>query len=296
MTVIEMSYVYDIAIIAVFVLCVIIGSKKGIAKTIISFMVHVLCIIIAFAFSMLTAESMYMSYVQESVLMKVEEAVTNFNVSEEIKQYYSEKTVGLDISDSDVKNILSDTDNMDKKLEDSLDDNVSGYNADESYDALYGIINNNLQEKVSKYMPPCAGKYFDGIKASKKDVFTLINLLDTDKKAAAEYIEANCLRALMIKFVKIVSFVISSMVFMIIAKIIMSIINRNQVVKAAGSTDAMLGALLGAVIALVIMIMIAFLLKMIIYAGGQNDYLNEDVINDSLIFKYFYKIDGFMIK
>ncbi len=291
-----MSYVYDIAIVAVFVLCIIIGLRKGIAKTIVSFIVHVLCIITAFVFSMLTAEGLYMSYVQQPVLNNVEDAVTEFDISKEIKDYYFEKTVGLDISDSQVQNILSDTDNMDKKLGDSLDDNISGYDTNEGYEALYGIINDHLQKKVSKYIPSCAGKYFDQIKASKKDVFTLIQLLNTDKKAAAQYIEENCIRSLMIRFVKIVSFVAFSIVFMIIAKIILVIINNNQAVKAAGSTDAMLGALLGIAVGLVIAIMIAFLIKMIIYAGGQNDYLNEDVINGSLIFKYFYKMDGLMIK
>ena len=291
-----MNYIYDITIAAVFVLCIIIGLKKGIAKTIVSFGVHVLCIIMAYAFSLLTAEGLYMSYIQQPVVLKVEEAVADFNISQEIKDYYSDKTVGLDISDSQIDSILSDSDNMDRKLVDSFDGMVDDYNANEGYDALYGILDNQLQQKVSKYIPSCAGKYFDEIKTSKKDVFTLIHKLDTDKKAAAEYIEENCIRALMIKFVKIVAFVVFSIVLMVLAKIILTIINKNQVVKAAGNTDAMLGALLGVAIALVIVIMIAFFVKMIIYAGGQNDFLNENVINDSLIFKHFYKIDGFLIK
>ncbi len=291
-----MNYFFDIAIAVIFVLCVLIGYKKGIAKTIISFAIHLLCIVVAFIFSLLTAEGLYMSYIQEPVMIKIEEAVEDFNITQEIKSYYSEKTVGLDISDNQVENILSDSDNMDKKLFDSFEDTSVDYNTDEAYNALYGILNNDLQEKVSKYMPPCAGKYFDEIKTSRKDVFNLIQELDTDKKAAAQYIEEKCVRALMIRFVKIVAFVIFSIVFMIIAKIILTIIYKNQAVKAAGRTDSMLGALLGVAIALVIIIMIAFLVKMIIYAGGQNEYLNEDVVNNSLVFKYFYKMDNFLIK
>jgi len=291
-----MNYIFDAAVAVILILGIVLGAKKGAVKTLISFGVHIVCVAVAFLFSAVMSEGIYNDYVKEPVTTNIRTTLNDFNISDEIRSCYSDATVGLQLSDRELENIISDPENMDSKLADSVHYSDPGYTASEGEDALFGILDEKLQEKLTKYMPPCGNVFFDELSESKSDMFRLISKLDSDKDGAAAYIEEHCVRKIMTRFIKIVSFVVFSLLFMAIAKIIMSVLSRNDVVGAAGKADAVLGAVIGLLAAVVISAAVAMLCKMIILAGGSVSFFNEETISNSLIFRYLYNIDKLIIK
>lgn len=291
-----MNYIFDAAVVVILILGIVLGAKKGAVKTLISFGVHIACVAVAFLFSWAMSESIYTDYVKEPVKTNITSTLNEFNVSEEIRSFYSDATAGMELSDSELESIISDPENMDRKLADSVKNSNSDYTVTEGEDALFSLLDEKLQGKLTKYMPPCGNVFFDEISGSKKEMYSLISRLDSDKEGAANYIEEHCIRKIMIRFIKIVSFVVFSLLFMAIAKIVMSVISKNDVVSAAGTADAVLGAVIGLLVAAVISAAVAMLCKMIILAGGSVSFFNEETISNSMVFRYLYNIDKLFIK
>lgn len=292
-----MNYLFDAAIGVILILCVIAGARKGLLNTLVSVGVHILCIIVAVFLTFVLGENIYYDYVQYSVTENIESSLESFSMSDELKSYFREETVGFDLTDSQVNSILSDTENMDKKLASSVNYSDSSYTEKDGQEGLFSILDVQLQEKITRYMPPCGNRFFDDIRNSEKEMYTLISLIDTDRHGAAVYIEEHCVRSVMMRFVRIVCAVIFSLVLMVIAKTIMAVIeSRKGAVKAAGAADAVLGAAAGILVAVTLSLVAAMICKMIIYAGGNVSFFNDEALNSTFVFRYFYNIDKLFIK
>ena len=158
---------------------------------------------------------------------------------------------------------------------------------------MYDIINKTLQEKLSVELPPCAGKYFESLgQKQDTDIFKLINLIDTDKKEAAKYIESNFAGKMITNFIKIVMiFLISLILTVVIGLVMNAVLFKNEALKAIGKADMAGGFALGLVKGVVFCAILAVMIKMFIYSGVSGKIINEENIQSSKVFRYFYNID-----
>ncbi len=289
--------IWDILIAAIVILFVIAGAKKGFAKPVIVFLVNAACIAGAFVFANMTAQSIYEMYIQDSVTANIEESLKEFDVYEEIQKYYSEVTIGFEMTDKQLETVLSDDESMDKKLINIIKNETgSQLTSDQIYKGLYDIINNELQEKMAIELPPCAGRYFEELN-DKDTVFELLNILSRDEREAAEYIEKNFAGKVMVNFIKIVSIVLVSIILTVIVQLIMNaILFKNEELKAFTKADMFAGGILGLVKGVVFCIVMAFAIKMFIYSGVSGKVINDTNIQSSVIFKYFYNINEIISK
>lgn len=288
------SVIFDIFLIVLLLLFSVAGAKKGFVKPVIVFVVNMICIVAAFVFSGMTAGSVYENYFQDTVVSKTEDALSEFDVAGEVRKYYEELTIGFEMTEKQLDAVLSDEENMDKKLADIVK-NETGVTVskEEISKGLYNIINEKLQEKLAVELPPCAGKYFENLGNKKNtDIFELINILDTDEKAAAEYIEKNFAGKIVTNFIRIVMIVLMSIILTVVVQLVLNaVIFKNEALKAAGKADMAGGFVLGLVKGLVFCAIAAVMLKMFIYSGVSGKIINEENIQSSAVFKYFYNID-----
>lgn len=291
-----MGYLFDAAVAVILILCVIFSAKKGAFRTLISFGIHMVCFIVAFFLTAILGENIYYNYVQDGVISNIEESTVNFSISDELKEYYKNATVGITLSDRQAESILSDTENMDSRLAKAVNYSDSSYTAEDGRDALFSLLNENLQSRMTKNMPPCGNKFFDETGESKNEMFGLISMLDSDMKGAVKYIEEHCVRDRMIRFVKLVLFVIGSLVLIVIAKLVTSFVFRNDSSGASGTSDAVLGALTGLLVAAVICVSAAMLCRMLVYAGVTASFFSDEALDNTLIFRYLYNFDKLLIK
>mgnify|MGYP000051453862 CR=1 FL=1 len=292
--------VWDIIFLLVMALCVISNAKKGFSNVIVSFAAYMISVALAFGITETTSGGIYNSYVKDPVTRSLTDTLRNFSVSDELKNYYYKKTVGFDMSDKQVSEILNAGDNMDSELSElinsTLGENICDKN--EAYDGLYGILNKSFQEKISEKLPPCAGKYFSSLADKNKDsMFELIDIIATeDQEAAAKYIEENYIHNLIIKFIKVIMFIFLSVIFITLSQVILRIIRKKASSTALGTADSVAGGVVGAFVGLTVMVVTAFVIKMIIYAGLTGSFINEEAINNSIIFKYLYRLDTILVR
>lgn len=288
------SVIFDVFLIAILLLFSVAGAKKGFLKPVIVFVVNMVCIVAAFIFSGITADTVYENYFQDTVVSKTEDALSEFDVADEVRKYYEELTIGFDMTEKQLDSVLSDKENMDKKIADIIKNETGAtVSKEEISKGLYNIINEKLQEKLAVELPPCAGKYFESLENKKNtNIFEFINILDTDEKAAAEYIEKNFAGKIVTNFIRIVMIVLMSIILTVVVQLVLNaVIFKNEALKATGKADMAGGFVLGLVKGLVFCAIAAVMLKMFIYSGVSGKIINEENIQSSAVFKYFYNID-----
>lgn len=287
--------IWDILLVVLVLLFSIYGAKKGFIKPAIVFLINVVCIIGAFVFANMTASSVYETYFKDSVVIKIEDVLMEFDISAQVQEYYKEVTVGNEMTDKQLKSVLSDKESMDRKLLNVIKSqtSVTTLSEEEISKGLYDIINKTLQEKLSVELPPCAGKYFESLgQKQDTDIFKLINLIDTDKKEAAKYIESNFAGKMITNFIKIVMiFLISLILTVVIGLVMNAVLFKNEALKAIGKADMAGGFALGLVKGVVFCAILAVMIKMFIYSGVSGKIINEENIQSSKVFRYFYNID-----
>ena len=99
----------------------------------------------------------------------------------------------------------------------------------------------------------------------------------------------------MFRFVKLMSFVITSAVLMILTSIIFSIAFRNKDQDAMGAGDSLAGAVIELFNGLMIIAVVAVLVKIVIWSGVTiENIMDEKTLNNSYVFKYLYNLDKYM--
>lgn len=292
------SLYWDIAAGVILLIVIISTAIKGFKKSIVSFLVKFIAIIVSFIFSVILVDGIYDSMAKNTVKEGLEKAIEKFSISDEIKTYYTEKTIGLDLSDRQLNDILTAGNNMDKKLYSLIKSSLGDtYKQEDAFEALQNMIVIDLQEKISEEIPDCGGKYFEVLyDLEREETFNIINLVNTDKNKAVEHITEVYVQDDMTEYVRLILFLVATFVLVFIVQIFVMILNKGDKPKAENAGDAVAGILLGIIKGAIIIIIISLFVKMIIYTGieGKN-FFNNDVINESRILKYFYNADTFIM-
>lgn len=292
----ELNWIFDVAAGLLLIGFVVQGVRKGFSKLIVHSAVNIFFVLLSFFVSGIVAGTFFDSFVEDAVESSVNEVVEKFDVSENLSRRYTELTLIEDVSDREISKVLEKEEDMDKyfwKLINATS-GVGGIVSEEQCcDALNSIITVSLQEKISEKLPSCAGKYFEN--TDREQTFRILNMMHTDKRNAAEYIVKNYIGDNMFHFVKLVSFVLTAVVLMIISNIIFSVAFRDKDMTTNGISDSVFGALLEIVNAVLVLVVFAVLIKITVYSGVEiKGIMDDEILNDSYIFRFLYNADKFM--
>lgn len=275
------------------------GVKKGFSGIFIPFIVNLFLVALAFFMSGVLSETVYESTVESSVEMAVDEAVEKFDLIGCIGDRYTELTLIGDVSEKELNAVLASEKDMDSKLW-KLIDRTSGVgdNVTESacFEALNAIIKEQLQDAVSEKLPPCTGKFFEHLDGgNEQETYLILNKIYTDRKDASKYIADTCIHDVMFGFVKMMIFVVSSALLLILSGIIFGIAFRNRETGSNGAGDSAAGVLVEIINGIMITAVIAVGVKIAVYSGIQFDNIMDDkTLNSSYVFKYLYNLDKYM--
>jgi uncharacterized membrane protein (DUF485 family) len=297
----KMFWYYDVAAALFIIAAIVLGAKRGFSKKIIQFIVNLVFVAVAAVGAVFLTDSLYESYVMDSIRYAVDETTESFDVSGELQKVYTELTLIEEVSDTKLAAVLRSEKDMDKKLH-NLVTTTSGAGdlVDKAActDGLMRIIKDSFQSALAEKIPPCSGRYFAHLnELNKEETFTLLNMLYNDDTQLPKYIEENYIHNEMVNFVKRILFIVSAMILMIIASFIFTIAFRGKDMNSNGKSDSVLGAFLGILNGAMFLLIIALFIKMLIYSGVQADgVFDENALENTYVFRYFYNADSLFIK
>lgn len=297
----NVCWYYDAAALVFLAAFIIQGVKKGISKSIIQFAFNAVGIILSFLLTGMMTDMIYDNYIKDSVLSSVESSVNGFDTVSEMKAAYKELTFMDSVSEQKIKAVLSLETDMDKKFHELINatsgvgDKVSEADCLEK---IQKIITESFQNKLSEELPPCAGKYFESLNAAdKNETFKVLSIMFTEGGDSAAYITDNYIDKQIYNFTKIIVFVVSALIFMIIINIVFSVVFRGKDMTSDGKGDSAAGAALSVVTWLAVMFILALFIKIIIYYGIEiSGFMDDETLNNTIAFRFLYNADALIIK
>ncbi len=277
-------YIIDGVILVVLLYCIGTGTAKGFTGTVIRFIGYIAAIAIASALCGILAEKVYDNFVHPSVMNIIEKKIDSveYNVEEQIADSLEDK--GYALEGFDYKNVIngdySEEDNSEltkNDINDTLTDVFKKY---------YQLIGESLSDALPDGIADDVKNYIDEKKPSD-DFFSL----NDQKSKAAEYIETEIVRPVVLKAVRVIAFGFIFTVVMIAVKIIARTAGIVKKIPIVGGVDRFLGGILGLVQALLILtVATAIIIVITNLTDNSMKLFNSTVISDTILFKYLYNI------
>lgn len=264
-----------------------IGAKRGFARGVIGLAFLAAAVFGSEMIAEHGAEPLYMRFIRERVVASAEGIIDE--KEEELKRLISDK-----LSESfDGDFAAGFVSLMDAAQSEGLGEWLDEHLTDSKYsDKIYSEISELIRKKfrepgqrkgnifsVQRLLGDYEGGYRPLISA----------VIRGNSRAAAEFIEKDIVRPAALRMIRYVLRAVSFALILLIGRIVGYIVSRITDIDIFGKADAALGSITGALAAFGIALAAAFVLRFVIYAFPDGA-VTEDIISDTLLFKYIYML------
>ncbi len=285
---------YDVIVAAVALICIFIGSKKGVMKSAFGFVGVIIAAILSYAISGAIGNTVSSGIVCESNAKKITENIDGDTFTGLYSNYLENMGYSVRINSEKLGNALDSNESIEDDLIFYLN-SVNGHSLDKKEVLLekvqegYAVV---IGDIVSHSLNEYAALTASELVREKPEIMTeLIPLLRDDENIhpASLYIAKNLAAPAYNTIGKLVSFLI---IFVICALGfvwgINSFFSRKEV-EAISITSHFAGGIFGLLTAVAIVFAVAVWVR-ISAVTGNNEMLffNNDVVEKSYVFKYFY--------
>ena len=102
-----MAYVFDGAVIMILIVTALTGYCKGFVKYVITMLGTVAAVLVAFLIANMSAENVYNKYFKTQLITSLENAAEQTDISKLVSNELKNEGVDIDLSDEEIKNVLS---------------------------------------------------------------------------------------------------------------------------------------------------------------------------------------------
>ena len=286
-----MNYALDIALAAVIIICVYVGSYKGAIRTLISVAGYIAAFAAAVFVSSVADEYVYDSFVRPAVMSametKAEELAEEYSSAEGLGRLLSEN--GIEVDDEQLEAILSNGEAYagvltNEEFRGKLNNVFIGY-CKLLTETFAGVLPEEIASEAERYI-----ENIDEENRIREDI------ISQARQSVTEVIEREIVRPVMMKTVHSVLFAVTFAAVSLIVSIISRAVETVRKIPALKSADnaagGLLGLLQGIFIAAALCLAVSIFIKL---TADGNAQLNTEVISQTYIFRGFYSGTLFLL-
>ncbi len=285
---------YDVIVVAVALVCIFIGSRKGVMKGVFGFVSVIIAAVLAYVISGAVGDTVSSGLVCESNAKKISESIDESTFMTKYINYLENMGYSVSIDENKLGAALDKGEEMEEAVVFYLN-SVNGHSLDKKEVILekmhegYGVI---LSDIVSKSLNEFAAVKTKEIISEKPEMMTeLIPMLRDEEQLyqASLYISKNMAAPAYNIIGRLVSYLV---IFAVIALGLLLGINAffsHKEVDAIGVVSHVAGGIFGLFTAAGIVFAIAVWVRVSAITGNNEMlFFNNDVVEKSYLFKYFY--------
>lgn len=276
-----MKWVFDLAVIAAFVIGISVNAKRGFVKSVLLVAGYALSVGLAAVISAEISEGFYDSYLQNGVTKKIREEAAELDSAVIINEKLFDDRLGIEVSDGEVREAVL--------KEGKLSENLFGLALEKKADTDFEIIEKFLDSE--SFFESEASATIEMSSGGSNFEQAVRLLAEEDEISKAEKLHTELVRPVLVKATRwIAAFVlfvlISTAVSFMASKA--GFVNR---IPVAGTLNTVLGGCIGLAEAAVIVLVLGFVTKAaVLMSGGNGSLFNEEIINDTVLFKLIYAL------
>ncbi len=291
-----MALALDIAVVLIVIISAFVGYYRGFIRYVIKLLGTIVCIILAFIISDMTAKPVYEKFVAPRIATEIESQLADFDIVDFTRKALAKEGIDAYFTDNQLREALQHSGDLSTAVKkasmeagipedkaDQLKDEIDDYITSEFTKAVNEKIGIDNVERINKGFGFSDGVVYDLIKA----------LADDDKSVATTYITENLAEPFLVTIVRYVLFILILIVAESIMSIIFAIAKIFDKMPAVNRLNRILGLLLGLVNAAIYLVLMAYIASAIITVTADNSQLmsfNTGVIDKTYIFKHIFYI------
>lgn len=290
----NLSWFFDIFAIALLLVFLYTGGKRGFVKSILLITGYIISLRIAFLVINSASPVIYDKYVKTKVVSIVEKQLGDVDVVTEIQRAINNSfaDTGISVDKEKIKDIISsNSGNIGKDIETYINANNKDVNisSDEINQNIQDIYNNSIVEKFISSIPTYINNNDYQNAHSTTTINKTLKALTGTKEDAASYIEKSFLRNNLIIVLRSIIFVIVFIISLFVVRLLtraLSIVNKIPLV---GPVNTFLGMIFGLLQGLVVIYIIALIIHAVIaLSSNQMLVFNSNTIGNTIFFKHIY--------
>lgn len=292
-----MAILLDAAVVIIFVVTCITGYVMGFFKYAAMMLRTVVTIIIAGLIAFSFATPAYNAFARDKAVKSIEEKIEKIDIVSIMETDLRKKGLPLKVTNDDLREVvLADGDvvkNMrsmmgNKGVDTSVVNKVIGDFENYLDNELFGKIlklTSDTQNGKNSFMNI-------GLENERKELVKFVKLLiPTDKHAAAMKIEENYVRPFGKLIAGAIVFVIAAVVVFAALIVVIKITDLLSKIKVVSAANSFGGLGLGVLKGIAYVLVIAYVLSLIVEESkDQLGKLNTTIIDNTYLFKYFFRI------
>lgn len=294
----EFWWFYDVIAVAVLLVCIFLSGKKGFLKGVFMALCCAVSVFVSFAVSGTVSQELYKNTVRSSNVRKIEKNLKNDTFTQKYAAYLEDMGYFIKVNSEKLDEIFKSDKELDKALCNYVN-NINARKAEENEAVLlekiregYAVVMSDIiSQSLNKFSAETAANEIRNDSSGIKEFLILVLDKDGGTHDAAVYIADNYTAKAYTTIFRLTGFVI---LYIAIFLIIMAVVN-SFTSKRDGSTESTGSHIAGGLISIVTGGIMIFAVAAVIRLWaimGNNEMLffNNDVIDSTFIFKYFYDL------
>ena len=256
-----MAYFFDGAVIMILIVTALTGYCKGFVRYVITMLGTVAAVLVAFLIANMSAENVYNKYFKTQLITSLENAAEQTDLSKLVSNELKNEGVDIDLSDEEIKNVLSGAGTLAENTEKLL-------------------VSKGTDLDTAKQKGEELSEYIHSVKA-----------LSEGGRTGAEYLEKNIFRPIALTFIRLCVFMTVYVLMEIVIRLILRL--SGVFTRMAGLTAAnrFAGMALGLCKGGLYLVLIAFMVCTVINATENKlPKFNSAVFENTYLFSYFFDI------
>lgn len=292
---------YDIAVIAVMLIVIFIYGRSPFPKAIAALLSVVLGLALATATSSSLAESIYNDTIRRTNVNKLTRELDENPIIPKIKYHIESLGYNVNISEDSLEEIYlnekytNDAEKLSKALYTYVN-NINGRTVDKKEDfdkkmasGYAKIINEIVSKGINSY---AVDEITEKIYQDPESVYEFIRISkNADVSYAAKFIEKNYISSTYKDIVKLICFIVLMILIVVAVQLFAYIfLDKKEKHVHMSITEHICGGIIGIVVGVAFIFTAAVMIRIYTMLGkGEMLFFNEEVIEQSKLFKYIYK-------
>ncbi len=280
-------WLYDLTVLAILVVCIWGGWRRGILRTVISLLGYGAAMCLSNVLAEPAAEMVYDRWLDSYCTEFLSDQLASYHLSETLQNTL--EAYGVTLDQAQLQELAENADSATEQFcaaagvsSDALDDGLLQDLNSSTFAAYTG-----LPTWMAQALLP-TGSVYDN---SDRLLETAAVLLADDTEASAQYLTENYIRSVVISFVKFIMFFIIFLLISVLLQVIIKWLSYVFRFDGMSLLNQILGAGLGGIEAVFFLLLMKTLTKWFVENGSdQLPFFQEAIIDQTVLFQLLYHL------
>ncbi len=291
----QLFWFYDALIIGIMLVCLYIGAKRGFLRSVVFTVMVIASILISWIGAEIASPLIYDNFIKEAVVSALDKNSQKTDASEITMQAITEGDYGVEMSDTELGNILSSAGDFFDNIASEMKNNGAVSDTEEiSSEVEESVIEKMLTSLLGGVVSnDLLNEMLVSIEGTTEGVDNVLStFISGDKQETARVTEERLIAPVVKGLLKILVWLLLMLLFRLIINPVSDSFKLVNKIPLIGPVNSLLGAVLGIVEGIIVVYGLALAVRLAVYVSdGSLMFINNQTIELTYVFKIFYNLD-----